>query len=368
LAHLTTRPHQAPNGRVAHAAPLAAPPRRSRGWGWWRTLLWRLSVSTLIFLAVLELGLRALDLGHPYESEPESYLPVADADVLFTLKPGYRGFSEGTDVAISQQGLRDREFAIPKPASTFRLLALGDSVTFGFGVLGEQTFSKQLEQRLNALGESRTYEVLNGGVIGYNTIQERARLERIGLHFQPDAVVLMFLVNDMLDTFSIFDHQYEPTDRLAPLKKWLRRNSRLYRFYQNVTWRLQAAFTKDPDRPEQARDRQRLEEREAEILRINQISREHGVRFFLAIYPDNLNQQVTPNASGRSMTVREELLGFAQRNSLPVLDLSDAIGDVNDPRARQMRLREDPHPSPAGHQAIANALLPALQSAGILGQ
>ena len=317
-------------------------------------------------VAIAEVGLRAVDLGHPYESEPDSYLRDPDPDVLFVPKPGFRGYSEGTEVAISSQGLRDREYDAAHPPNTTRIVVLGDSVTFGPGVLAEETFSKQLEHRLNGLGDGRRYEVINTGVIGYNTIQERARLERVGLQFQPDVVVLTFVVNDLLDTFSIFDHQYEPGGALAPLKKWLRRNSRLYRFYQNVSWRLDSEWRRDPNRPEPPRDRQRVLEREAEIGRIAQISRESGAKFLLVLYPDNLANLEAPDASGRQVTVRDELVGFAARNGLPILDLTEALGDVRDPRARVMRLREDPHPGPTGHRAIADALLGSLQAAGLL--
>src|SRR5581483_11986679 len=116
------------------------------------------------------------------------------------------------------------------------------------------------------------------------------------------------------------------------------------------------AIRKDPNRPEAPRDRQRVVERQAEIVRIAQLSRDHGAKFLLMLYPDNLYQQVSPDATGHQETVRENFVAFAQANGLPLLDLTDALGDVRDPRARTMRLREDPHPSPVGHRAIADAL------------
>ena len=54
--------------------------------------------------------------------------------------------------------------------------------------------------------------------------------------------------------------------------------------------------------------------------------------------------------------MREELERFAAREQVPLVDLTAALGDVRDPRARQYRLREDPHPSPEGHRVIAEAL------------
>jgi hypothetical protein len=86
----------------------------------------------------------------------------------------------------------------------------------------------------------------------------------------------------------------------------------------------------------------------------------------LTLYPDNLDQTVSPSLAGQPATVRDELIDFASHNGYPVLDLSAAIGDVRDQRARVMRLREDPHPSPAGHRAIAQALFEELSSNGLL--
>ena len=114
------------------------------------------------------------------------------------------------------------------------MIFLGDSVTFGAGVNDDEPFPRLLEAGVNGSG-SGPIETVNAGVVGYNTVQER--LEQAGLPC-PDVVVLTFVVNDLLETFSIFDHQYEPTGILAGPKVWLRRNSHLYRFVQQMYWRL----------------------------------------------------------------------------------------------------------------------------------
>lgn len=321
----------------------------------------RLAFAVVLFLLVAEVGLRLVGLGHPYYSAPEAYVPDPNPEVLFKPRPGFEGLSEGTQVRISSLGLRGPERSLAKPAGTRRVLVLGDSVAYGFGVRDEETFSRLLEARLNADGDGH-YEVVNAAVVGYNTIQERARLQEIGLRSDPDLVVLTFVVNDLLDTFSIFDHQYQPTGFLAPLKVWLRRNSHLYRFYQNTMWRAVDDIRKGSDRVEQPRQRERVHERESEIVRIAELTRQHGARFLLVLHPDNLYQEVTPDAAGRRLTVREELLEFAGRHEIAVLDLTEALGDVRDSRARTMRHREDPHPSPAGHRAIAEALYGAVRA------
>jgi lysophospholipase L1-like esterase len=315
-----------------------------------------LGAGLLVMLVLAEVALRVVGLGHPYYSAPELYRPSADPRVLFEPRPGFNGFSEGTWVTTNSRGLRERELPSTKPAGTRRAVFLGDSVTFGAGVRDDEAFPRLLEASINGSSAS-PIETVNTGVVGYNTIQEQARLEQVGLAYQPDVVVLTFVVNDMLETFSIFDHQYEPTGLLAGAKVWLRRNSHLYRFVQNLYWRIGQEARRAREGPtEPLRKRDRLEERLAILDEMVRTTRASGARFLLVIYPDNLSDPVSAGPSGERLTMREELERFAARNQVPMVDLSAALGDVRDPRARQHRLREDPHPSPEGHRLIAETL------------
>jgi lysophospholipase L1-like esterase len=315
-----------------------------------------LGAGLLVMLILAEVILRLVDRGHAYYSAPELYRPSDDPRVLFEPRPDFKGFSEGTLVTTNSQGLRERDWPLDKPADTRRVLFLGDSVTFGAGVRDSEPFPRLLELDLEVDTLSRI-QTINGGVVGYNTIQELGRLEDVGLAYQPDTVVLTFVVNDLLESFSIFDHQYEPTGPLAAIKVWLRRNSNLYRFVQDVYWRVAQEIRRSRDgATEPLRKRDRLEERLATLDQIIQTTRAHGASFMLVLYPDNLDDPVSPGRSGERLTMRQELVAFAAREQVPYVDLTDDLGDVRDPRAREYRLREDPHPSPAGHRVIAETL------------
>src|SRR5260370_1025014 len=73
----------------------------------------------------------------------------------------------GVPVAINSLGLRGDEVSVPKPPRTIRIVAVGDSITFGYGIPVEDTYAKILERCLNqgVFGGAR-YEVLNGGTLG----------------------------------------------------------------------------------------------------------------------------------------------------------------------------------------------------------
>jgi hypothetical protein len=110
------------------------------------------------------------------------------------LKPNLRDVAafQGNGLSSNARGLRGRrEFADPKPPGVFRIVALGDSFTFGEGVGDEETWSHRLQELLPQT------EVLNLGVHGYGHDQMLLHLQQEGLRYQPDLVLLGFLTLDM---------------------------------------------------------------------------------------------------------------------------------------------------------------------------
>ena len=117
------------------------------------------------------------------------YQECAGCGYVYHQRPGFDG--------ISSQGLRDREFGIPKPAGVARVLILGDSIVFGEHVKPEETFAKRLESLFQARG--RNMEVINAGVDGYSAFNERVYYKERGRLFQPDVVIIAFCMNDIVD-------------------------------------------------------------------------------------------------------------------------------------------------------------------------
>jgi lysophospholipase L1-like esterase len=104
----------------------------------------------------------------------------------------------GVNVKTESHGLRDPERSPQKPPGTYRIMVLGDSITFGWGVPYEQTFPRLLEKSLNANPPvaGQHYEVINTGVGNLNTAMEVAWFKEEGLKFSPDLVLLGWFLND----------------------------------------------------------------------------------------------------------------------------------------------------------------------------
>ena len=150
-----------------------------------------LGLSAGLSLLTAEAAVRALDLlGASYYEETSRYLleTEPDGELGYRHSAGRCTLYQEVAVDFNEFGMRDRPLS---DSVEKRVLLLGDSVTFGWGVEAEETFGRRLEERL---GGVRT---LNAGVCGYNTVQQRRYLETEGFALQPDGVILLYVENDV---------------------------------------------------------------------------------------------------------------------------------------------------------------------------
>jgi lysophospholipase L1-like esterase len=102
-------------------------------------------------------------------------------------------------VVSNGQGLRERhEIGLDKPPGEVRVLFLGDSCTFGWGVKEEESIPALVEASLRARFPHAAIECINAGVPAYSLLQGYLFLKEEGLAYQPDLVVVSFGTNDMV--------------------------------------------------------------------------------------------------------------------------------------------------------------------------
>ena len=114
--------------------------------------------------------------------------------LLYKPTPGASSFAYWVQNKINQDGFRDRDFTVDKNAGIKRIVFLGDSVIYGYGLQIDQTLPKQLEENFKKNG--RAVEVLNLGVSGYESEQEIEFFKEVGLKYQPDLVLVGYTLND----------------------------------------------------------------------------------------------------------------------------------------------------------------------------
>lgn len=178
---------------------------------------------------VLEVVLRLLGYGNLEVYE-------ADRTLYWRLKPNQDCYTKvgRRPVHINMHGTRGPGFRADKPANVFRILSLGDSRTFGWGLDDAETYSRRLEQLLQqSIGTGRTVEVINAGVNAWSYSQMQVYFREEGLRLRPDFVIVA-----EANLWTQFSEQNSPefVDRFlwrVRLKNFLRRFA-AYHFFIEV--------------------------------------------------------------------------------------------------------------------------------------
>jgi lysophospholipase L1-like esterase len=307
-----------------------------------------------------------------------------DREWLYRGRPGVEGEILGTHYTINADGFRGPVHARPGPPDKFRVVVLGDSIAFGFGVREEQTFPRVLETLLAERAPEALVEVINLGTGGYSAWNEARLLEDVGISYAPDLVLVQFSINDLNDPTSHFGTQTKlvlgsipdaafpdpaRSRGIAPLRRWVSRACHLFQLCTAL--RQRTADQSKPMRhtqesvrafrdPVESTDRVEwrwLEDRYDEMAAAAESA---GARFAVLAFPYR-SQMKGKNPH----PVSQHLESLArQRGWL----LVDPLAAFRETRHRGVKLFMDIwHPTPAGHRVAATETLRVLACGDALG-
>ena len=128
-----------------------------------------------------------------------------DPDVGRVLLQNLKGRNHGiVEIDTNRMGMRELDYALPKPPGTVRVVILGDSFVFGTGAPGEDRMGVFLENHLEERGTySGDVEVLHLGIMSWNIVSECAYLRRQLSLLQPDLVIHQTTGNDLDDVAGV---------------------------------------------------------------------------------------------------------------------------------------------------------------------
>jgi lysophospholipase L1-like esterase len=335
--------------------------------------------EVLLLLLVGVLPVVLVDLALRPFVVPKTTLFVEDRELGWRMKPDTVAEWGEVRVATNARGLRGPDVAYAKPPGVRRVLFLGDSVTFGFGVARtEDVFpfrvGRELEGSLGA-----PVEVVNAGVGGYSPWQERIYLDREGLRYAPDLLVVGFVLNDVAEKFALV--RYGGTERAWQLvqtangwlDRWLsgsalvtvvRDGAAVLRFGRDVQLGAAAEemaavrhMTETP--PEMKRAIERAWQITlGNLSAIFDTARQRDIPALLVVFPYAF--QLEP---GADVDAQERLRGFAEQRGLPFLDLLPPFRAEPDPAGLMI---DDSHLSPAGHALAAREIVARVRSGALL--
>jgi lysophospholipase L1-like esterase len=104
--------------------------------------------------------------------------------------------------------MRNEDVPVERGPNDFRVLCLGDSITFGYGVRYQEAYPTVLERLLRHALPDRRVHVLNGACPAYTIHQGHEVLRRRGLKYQADVVTIWFGWNDSSQWDRLTDHEH----------------------------------------------------------------------------------------------------------------------------------------------------------------
>ena len=337
------------------------------------------AVPRVILLVSLILGLASVDqiVGR--------YVPPADEDAPIFTPHATRGWYHRRNAAGTIAGVRTRTNALGFRGATlssnkadgeFRVLCLGDSVTFGHCLADGQTWVDAFNRAATRRLAGRTVTAINAGVPGYATAQELDLLLSEGLAAKPDAVILQVCFNDVPDMINTapgmisgVPMNFVSTDSnhwsgVVRAIQSIVMKRRLKAMQESQMWAGNNAFTgkegmrrsdremyADPPLPEMAKGWQNML---ATLDRMAAECRSRGLEFVVVFFP--VDRQMS--ADGESINPEATLTRWAMDKGVTYVDLADAF------RAESRRLgfakgallMDDVHLSAAGARLAGDVL------------
>lgn len=275
-----------------------------------------------------------------------------DPTLVYRLAPGTETTRDDAHYVINSDGFRDDEFSRPPPAEAARIVVLGDSVAFGWGVALEEAFPQRLESILNSpsgrIHEQTETIVYNLSVDGYSTHQEVRLLETVGLSLDPDLVILSYVLNDP----HIFDgglSRYYNSSRIEIL-----------RLLSDAAFKVRQKFGSAQLRPGAWEYHRYIHERyaediEADFKKLGALARENDLRLIVLITPILLWPR---DDEYPLLEIHRQIKNLSLDQGFEVIDL--------EPEFETTVFEEIAfdvwHPRPAGHEIIAQTLASRLRA------
>lgn len=307
-------------------------------------------------------------------SPQQSSIFEGDPLLLWRLKPNLdHAIWDFTVVSTNAQHFRADYPIGRKPAGTFRIVCLGDSVTFGYRVPpvwpdkpkdydpAWQPFPMLLEQELRKANPNRAIEVFPMAVPGYTSHQGLVWLRRDIDYLQPDLVIASFGWNDA-SVSDVPDRQAIDTRWFPVTIRWLIDHSQA--FAHATRWlrsRNRPATQVVAPAPVPRVSESEYVDNFTEIVKLAR-SRQAQVIVIGAPYRDSTTNPPEAQLMTRYRASLKSTMQESQTPYLEILELTEAAGSVN-----QGFFGELIHPNHIGHRLMASELLKLMGQRHLLG-
>ncbi len=163
--------------------------------------------TVLICLLAAEFVFRAIPSSRDIEVKGDGSTKVrfnpyrADGALSHTIRPDWETLQVADEYSVrvttNALGMRGAAASEEKAPDVYRILVVGDSFAFGYGVEDWETFPARLQTEIEERG--LRVEVLNAGVPGWSTDSYFVYLRKRGFALDPDLVIIAISENELSD-------------------------------------------------------------------------------------------------------------------------------------------------------------------------
>jgi hypothetical protein len=312
-------------------------------------------VATTVTLALGEIIIRVIASQHLiYNIEMVKYakeLKIRDpnGEVSHVHRPSSSAHLMGVDTSLNSLGDRGPELNNPKKPDCKRVFVLGSSITLGWGVPFENTFTATTERLLNSnrpFGTKTSFEFVNAGIGNYNNYFQYKRFQRQYPVVKPDLVVLQYFISDVEPLGMGRDNAILKYSYLAAFffDRWSRMKLRFSGQYKDLFTFYKELY---------ADDSQPWKETQRRIAEMRDVTAKDGVPFLVMIIPDI--HDLSPGTPYQDLYARMET-AFKDMNVPTVNTFYAFQSDFGDDVSKLWIQSDDPHPNAKGHALMADIL------------
>jgi len=277
-----------------------------------------------------------------------NYLKFLEHDDLVNVHESNQYMST---ININSDGFRGQEIKKDK-GETYRIIFVGGSTAFGSGSTSDETtIPGFLQKEISNYGFSSNIEVINAGVSGYSSIEEKYLIENYLLKYEPDLFIIYDGLNDLNNSdglTEIFDDDgntveiYQIKEKNTQINQFKFKNFPQYRTPFVIN---QILFNSELNLPHTYFNESMVSPWKDRWSHICDLGKTEGFNTIITVQPILGSSERTFNYNGATLDVLlpylsgnlETLDGFVGKlpeldnHCLQTIDLTNVLDNINEP-------------------------------------
>jgi hypothetical protein len=263
-------------------------------------------------------------------------------------------------------GLRGNDFLEKKPNNTLRILFIGDSITFGWGIESDdKIFAGIIERNLNNNRDWKTIEkveVLNGGISGSVPEDWIDLWNRVGRKYLPDVVIIVYFLRDGISYMSIPNFFNKIRNKIVKKNQssWIYKHSYLFRMLKDKLdkYEISRKYTSNFVQSYLGNEKEtrRWKHSQKLLLRLFSLIKDASADVGFVVFP--ILAELNKNYP--FFAVCDHIENFVSNYQIPTLNLTQAF--IGQSSSSLWVSAYDQHPNEKAHKIAAQSMLPFVEN------